>query len=47
MTEPNKAVRIVCAGGAVQDNVMRVEKFPEAGGKVSATDFIVTSGGQA
>ena len=26
---------------------MRVEKFPEPGGKVSATDFIVTSGGQA
>lgn len=47
MTEPKATVRIVCAGGAVQDNVMRVEKFPEPGGKVSATDFIVTSGGQA
>ncbi|MBS0532579.1 MAG: sugar kinase [Proteobacteria bacterium] len=47
MTEPKTAVRIVCAGGAVQDNVMRVEKFPEPGGKVSATDFIITSGGQA
>jgi len=26
---------------------MRVEKFPGPGGKVSATDFVVTSGGQA
>lgn len=26
---------------------MRVEKFPAPGGKVSATDFVVTSGGQA
>jgi len=42
-----KSVRIVCAGGAVQDNVMRVDKFPAAGGKVSALDFVVTSGGQA
>lgn len=47
MTEASKTVRIVCAGGAVQDNVMRVEKFPAAGGKVSATDFVITSGGQA
>ena len=47
MTEPKKGIRIVCAGGAVQDNVMRVEKFPAPGGKVSATDFVVTSGGQA
>jgi sugar/nucleoside kinase (ribokinase family) len=47
LTEPKKGIRIVCAGGAVQDNVMRVEKFPAPGGKVSATDFVVTSGGQA
>jgi sugar/nucleoside kinase (ribokinase family) len=26
---------------------MRVEKFPAPGGKVSATDFVITSGGQA
>jgi len=26
---------------------MRVESFPKPGGKVSATDFVVTSGGQA
>ncbi|MFA6265662.1 MAG: PfkB family carbohydrate kinase [Pseudolabrys sp.] len=47
MTEPKKPVRIVCAGGAVQDNVMRVDRFPGPGGKVSATDFVITSGGQA
>ncbi|MFN3658745.1 MAG: PfkB family carbohydrate kinase [Pseudolabrys sp.] len=38
---------ILCAGGAVQDNVMRVEAFPEAGSKVPASDFVVTIGGQA
>lgn len=42
-----KQPRILCAGGAVQDNVMRVERFPAPGGKVSATDFVITSGGQA
>lgn len=26
---------------------MRVEKFPEAGGKVQASEFLITSGGQA
>jgi sulfofructose kinase len=43
----SKAVRILCAGGAVQDIIMRVEQFPQAGGKVSASEFLVTSGGQA
>ncbi|MDO9412957.1 MAG: PfkB family carbohydrate kinase [Pseudolabrys sp.] len=47
MSEPRQVIRIVCAGGAVQDNVMRVEKFPAAGGKVSASEFVTTSGGQA
>ncbi|WP_137043161.1 PfkB family carbohydrate kinase [Pseudolabrys sp. FHR47] len=47
MTGTSQPVRIVCAGGAVQDNVMRVEKFPAPGEKVSATDFVITSGGQA
>ena len=42
-----KQPRILCAGGAVQDIVMRVEQFPAPGGKVSATDFVITSGGQA
>jgi sulfofructose kinase len=44
---PMEQPRILCAGGAVQDNVMRVERFPAPGGKVSATDFVITSGGQA
>jgi sugar/nucleoside kinase (ribokinase family) len=39
--------RILCAGGAVQDIVMRVEKFPDAGTKVQASEFLITSGGQA
>jgi sulfofructose kinase len=37
----------LCAGIAVQDIVMRVEKFPAPGGKVSASDFIITGGGCA
>jgi sugar/nucleoside kinase (ribokinase family) len=40
-------VRILCAGGAVQDIVMRVEKFPEPGAKVQASEFVITSGGQS
>lgn len=39
--------RILCAGGAVQDIVMRVDKFPDAGTKVQASEFLITSGGQA
>jgi len=39
--------RILCAGGAVQDIIMRVDKFPDAGTKVQASEFLVTSGGQA
>jgi sulfofructose kinase len=43
-----KAVpRILCAGGAVQDIIMRVDTFPAPGSKVQASDFLVTSGGQA
>jgi len=38
---------ILCAGGAVQDIVMRVETFPQAGQKVQASDFVVTIGGQS
>ncbi|MEI9804653.1 MAG: PfkB family carbohydrate kinase [Pseudolabrys sp.] len=44
---PGKVPRILCAGGAVQDIVMRVEKFPDAGSKVQASEFLITSGGQA
>ena len=39
--------RILCAGIAVQDIVMRVEHFPAPGAKVSASDFIITGGGCA
>ena len=39
--------RILCAGGAVQDIIMRVDKFPDAGMKVQASEFMMTSGGQA
>jgi len=42
-----KNPRILCAGGAVQDIVMRVDKFPDAGTKVQASEFLITSGGQA
>jgi sulfofructose kinase len=37
----------LCGGGAVQDIVMRVDKFPDAGTKVQASEFLITSGGQA
>ena len=49
MTEPRdkKQPKILCAGGAVQDIVMRVEKFPDAGTKVQASEFLITGGGQA
>jgi sulfofructose kinase len=43
----NNPPRILCAGGAVQDIIMRVERFPDAGTKVQASEFVITSGGQA
>jgi sulfofructose kinase len=42
-----KAPKILCAGGAVQDIIMRVDDFPAAGSKVQASEFMITSGGQA
>jgi len=39
--------KILCAGIAVQDIVMRVEHFPAPGAKVVASDFITTGGGCA
>jgi sulfofructose kinase len=39
--------KILCAGIAVQDIVMRVESFPAPGAKVSASDFVITGGGCA
>jgi sugar/nucleoside kinase (ribokinase family) len=48
LTEQKKRpANILCAGGATQDNVMKVEAFPAAGSKVRASEFIVTIGGQA
>jgi sulfofructose kinase len=41
------APKILCAGIAVQDIVMRVENFPPPGAKVAASDFIITGGGCA
>jgi sugar/nucleoside kinase (ribokinase family) len=41
------APKILCAGIAVQDIVMRVENFPPPGAKVAASEFIVTGGGCA
>jgi sulfofructose kinase len=39
--------KILCAGIAVQDIVMRVENFPAPGTKVAASEFIITGGGCA
>ncbi|MGC2823113.1 MAG: PfkB family carbohydrate kinase [Pseudolabrys sp.] len=39
--------KILCAGIAVQDIVMRVQSFPAPGTKVSASKFIITGGGCA
>ena len=38
---------ILCAGGAVQDIVMRVAAFPAPGTKVQASDYVTTTGGQS
>lgn len=42
-----KGPKILCAGIAVQDIVMRVETFPAPGTKVAASEFIITGGGCA
>jgi sulfofructose kinase len=42
-----KAPKILCAGIAVQDIVMRVQDFPAPGAKVSASEFTITGGGCA
>jgi sulfofructose kinase len=47
LRDPKRSPRILCAGGAVQDIVMRVDAFPDAGTKVQASEFLITSGGQA
>jgi len=43
----SKSPKILCAGIAVQDIVMRVENFPAPGTKVSASEFVITGGGCA
>jgi sulfofructose kinase len=47
MRHEKSAPKILCAGIAVQDIVMRVEQFPPPGAKVVASDFITTGGGCA
>jgi sulfofructose kinase len=42
-----RAPKILCAGIAVQDIVMRVARFPAPGAKVAASDFVITGGGCA
>ncbi len=46
MTE-RAAAKVLCAGIAVQDIVMRVEHFPAPGTKVRGSDFVITGGGCA
>ncbi len=47
MTERRGAATILCAGGAVQDFIMQVDRFPEPGGKKQASAFVNTIGGQS
>jgi sulfofructose kinase len=42
-----RAPKILCAGIAGQDIIMRVERFPAPGAKVVASEFVVTGGGCA
>lgn len=46
MTE-RAAPTVLCAGGAVQDFIMRVDRFPEPGAKQPASAFVTTVGGQS
>lgn len=46
MTE-RAAPTVLCAGGAVQDFIMRVDRFPEPGAKQPASAFVTTIGGQS
>jgi sugar/nucleoside kinase (ribokinase family) len=41
------AAKVLCAGIAVQDIIMRVEHFPTPGAKVHGSDFVITGGGCA
>lgn len=41
------APTILCAGGAVQDLIMQVERFPQPNTKQPASAFVTTTGGQS
>jgi sulfofructose kinase len=45
--EPRGFPKILCAGIAAQDIIMRVEEFPAPGAKVRASEYIITGGGCA
>src|ERR1700752_4134197 len=47
MSFAERAPRILCAGIIVLDEVFRVDKFPQADGKVQAKGFFVVNGGCA
>src|SRR5580698_10122236 len=47
MSSTKPAVRILCTGILVLDEVFRVAEFPPADGKVQATGFFVVNGGCA
>ncbi len=47
MRQEKSVPKILCAGIAVQDIVMRVENFPAPSTKVLASEFIITGGGCA
>ncbi len=47
LTERGDAATVLCAGGAVQDFIMQVDRFPEPGTKKQASDFVSTIGGQS
>jgi len=47
LTERASAAKILCAGGAVQDFIMQVDRFPVPGGKKQASAFVNTIGGQS
>ncbi len=48
LTNPSKSrPKILCAGIAVEDILMRVEHFPAPGTKVSASDYVTVGGGCA
>jgi sulfofructose kinase len=45
--ESRELPKILCAGIAAQDIIMRVAEFPGPGTKVPASEYIITGGGCA